>query len=75
MASSKSPGIRRILFGIFLLFLSALIAVSEYNELHSGDWLKTLLEPEMWTLAAIVGVLGVALIGFGLRAARKSRRD
>jgi hypothetical protein len=74
MASDRRPGIKRILFGIFLLFLSAFIAISEYNELHSGSWFKTLLEPEIWTVAAILGVLGIAVIGSRLRAGRKSRR-
>jgi len=75
MISNNSPGIKRILFGIFLLFLSALTTVSEYNELHSGAWFKTLVETEMWITAAVLGVLGVAVIGSGLWAGRKSRLD
>ena len=71
MAGETPPGTKRILFGIFLLYLSASIAISEYNELHSGDMLKGLLAPEIWTVAAVLGVLGATCIGFGLWVKRR----
>ncbi len=75
MASDKVPGIKRILLGICLIALSAIVAQSEYNTLHSGGWFTNLVEPEMWTTAAIFGVLGIAGIASGIWAWRKSRHD
>jgi hypothetical protein len=75
MASDKIPGIKRLLFGIFLIALSAITAKSEYDELRSSDWAKGLFEREMWTAAVVFGVLGIAILSFGIWAARKNRRD
>ena len=75
MSSDKIHGIKRLLLGIFSIALSAIIAQSEYDEVHSSEGLKFLFDREVWITVAIFGVLGIAGIGSGIWAWRKSRHD
>ena len=71
MRENRRPGAWPLALGIFSLILGGFLALSEYNELNSGDWFKELFETEMWTAAAIFSVLGLAGIGYGFWVRRR----